>query len=576
MSSTKAISPRQYLDNRISDMESEQSSWTSHWQDLVRNFSPRRGKFTETDRNKGNRLNFLSNNTPLFARRVLTSGMMTGITSPARPWFRIDPPDPEMAEFGPVREWLDVVERLIYRVFAASNLYRVLPNLYEDTGVIGTSAMIQEEDFNTVTRFTPFTTGEYMLDINGELRVDTFARQYEMTVYQIVQKFVVQENGDMDWNRVSQTVHNLWDNNSYSSWVPTAHVIEPTSLQEFGAFDLPEEMKWRSVYYEPGRSDLQNDENDFLRVKGYRDFPILAPRWDAKAGDTYGYSPGMDALGDARALQVQEREKGKAVAKMVAPPTMAPTALKSSNLSLIPGAANFTDDTSNGFRAIYQIDPKVYELRQDIAATEDRINRAFYVDLFLLISQQDDVRTATEIAARQEEKLLQLGPILEGLNDELLDPLIDRTFAMLIELSKPGWRGEGPMLLPPPPEELQDSDLKIEYISVLQQAQKLVSTGAMERWIGFTGQVAAFKPEVLDKVNGDKAVENMAVDLGVPANVVVSDADVAEQREVRAKTQQQVGAQAQMGALVDNAKTLSETPTTGGNVLNDIVGVGEQ
>lgn len=559
---SKPTTARQHLDRRVATMKLERSSWDPHWKDLNTNFSPRRGKFTTTDRNKGNKRNNLSNNTPLFARRVLTSGLMTGITSPARPWMRLMPPDPGLAAFGPVRAWLDEVEKLMYRVFAASNLYKVLPTIYEECGVFGTAAMIQEDDFEEIARFTPFTVGEYALDLNGDLRVDTFMREYQYTVLQMMQKF--------GYDACSKYVQNLYDTGNYTTWVDVAHVIEPAELGDYEEFKLDPEFTWRSVYYEPGRDAL---ENKFLAVKGYREFPIMAPRWDAKAGDTYGFSPGMDALGDARALQVQEREKGKAIAKMVSPPTTAPTSLKNTAVSLLPGATNFTDDPNGTFKPIYQVNPQVQHLMLDIQSTEDRINRAFFTDLFLMISRQDDVRTATEIAARQEEKLLQLGPVLEGLHDELLDPLVDRTFAQLMRLAEPGWRGNGPELLPPPPPELDDTELKVEYISILAQAQKLVSTGAMERWVGFTGQLAGIKPEALDKLDTDKIVDHMAEDLGVPSDVILGDEQVQAIREARAQQAQQAQQLAMTQVALDAGTKLADMPTTGGNVLNDIAGV---
>ena len=560
--STAPSTAHDYVTRRIGSMVTERASWDKHWRDLMDNFSPRRGKFLSTDRNKGNKRNTLSNNTPLFARRVLVSGLMTGITSPARPWFRLGPPDPGMDEFGPVRAWLDEAEKLMYKVFSSSNLYKALPLIYEETSVIGTAAMIQEDDFDNVTRFTPFTAGEYYLDINSKQRVDSFGREYEMTVSQMVSEF--------GYKNCSITVQNLYDLSNYGNWIKVSHLIEPVSNMDFDTFKLDKKFKWRSIYYEPGMDGLNKDK--FLRVKGYEEFPILAPRWDAKAGDTYGMGPGMDALGDSFALQSQEREKGKAVAKMVAPPTVAPASLKNANVSLLPGANTFSDDPNTVFRPIYQVNPRVGELIQDISLTEDRINRAFYVDLFLLISRQDDVRTATEISARQEEKLLQLGPVLEGMHDELLDPLIDRTFARLMRISEPGWRGEGPLLLSPPPQELLGSDLKVEYISVLAQAQRLVDTAATERWVGFTGQMAQLRPEVLDKLNADQIVDNMAKDLGVPADAVVANIDVAKQREARAEKAAQQESLANAAQLAEGAKTLSSADTTAGNMLSDIVG----
>jgi len=556
---------RDYFDYRLEQMRSERSSWTTHWRQLNQNFQPRRGKFDTSDTNKGNKRNQLSNNTPLFAKRVLRAGMMTGATSPARPWFKLGPPDPDMADFGPVRGWLDDVQDVMYRVFASSGLYRALPSIYEECGTVGTAAMLQEEDFENVTRFTVFTVGEYMLDINGKNMVDTFAREYQQTVHQIVTKFGLENCSD--------NIKQLFESGNLSSRFEIRHIIEPNDKP---VDDIPrlEGFAFRSVYYETGN---RAGFNQYLSVKGYHEFPVLAPRWDTKPGDTYGICPGMDALGDAFALQVQEKEKGKAVAKMVAPPTTAPSALRNTQISLLPGANNFTDDPNNVFRAIYQINPRVEELAGDISRTEDRINRAFYVDMFLMI--QNDNRnqraTATEIAEKHEEKLLQLGPVLENLNDELLDPIINRTFNMLVRASEPGWKGfTDKMMIPPPPPELENVELRVEYTSILAQAQKMVATSAVERWVGFVGNMATIPglEDSTDKINGDEIADLMARDLGVPNAAVFTDDEAAEKRQARAETMQQQQMAEQTAQMADSAKVLSETETTGNSVLSDIIG----
>lgn len=558
----KIKSPRDYYDLRITDMKTERSSWDAHWRELATNFSPRRSRFSAGERNKGNRRNNLINNTPLFARRVLRSGMMTGITSPARPWFRLEPPDAEMGTYAPVRSWLDAVETLMYRVFAASNLYKSLPTVYNDLGVFGTAAMIEEEDFEDVARFTNFVTGEYMVGVNGYGRVDTFGRDFELNVEQVVSRYGL--------TNASSTVKNNWDNGNYRNSVSLRHVVEPADRYSGDGMSLPPEMKYRSVVW-----DVSGEHDRFLSVKGYREFPVFAPRWEANAGDSYGFSPGMDALGDAKALQVQEKEKGKAVAKQVAPPLLLPSSLQDSAVSTLPGAVNFDDDPNKVARAFYQVNASVSDLRADMSETEERINRAFYVDLFLMISSTDMTPSPTDVAIRQEEKLIQLGPVLENVHDELLDPLIDRTFNMIMRAARPGWMGAGPMLLPPPPPELSESEVRVEYISILAQAQKLVDTSSIERFAGFVGNVAQLRPEILDKLNPDKMADKMAEDLGVPPDVVNADDEVAAIRQQRAEAEQGAALQAQAAAAVDGAKVLSETPTTGETLLTDILGAAQ-
>ena len=540
-------------------MFQERSSWDAHWKDLVKNFSPRKGRFLASDRNRGGKRNTLINNTPLFAKRVLRAGLMAGVTSPARPWFRLSPADPGMRTYKRAREWFDQVEKLMYRIFSASNLYQQLPNIYDDLSVAGTAALFTQTDYQTMAHFSALPLGEYALDINGHNRVDTFAREYEMSVYQVVSIFGLK-------NTSAQT-QRAYERAEYSSPVRVRHWIEPTTniSSQVGDLGLPEEMKYGSIYYEHGQS------HNLLRVEGFRDFPVMAPRWDVQAGDIYGYSAGMDALGDAKALQVQEREKGKAVAKMVSPPTKAPASLKTANVSLLPGANTFIDDPQDVFTPIYQVSPQVTQLAHDIQRTEERINRSFYVDLFLMMSRQDDVRTATEVAVREEEKLLQLGPVLESLHNELLDPLIDRTFNILIEEALRGWQGFVPQILPAPPPELLGSELRVEYISILAQAQRMVAAQVMDRWVGFTERVGQSAPEVMDLVDADALVGEMGDALGVPAKVLRGAEQVQEIRRARAEQAQQAQMQQMAEAAVPMAKELSTTDTDSQNALTDLM-----
>src|SRR5260221_11238557 len=136
-------------------------------------------------------------------------------------------------------------------------------------------------------------------------------------------------------------------------------------------------------------------------------------------------------------------------------------------------------------------------LGQDIAEVQGRIKQAFYANLFLMMAESDRRQiTAREIDERHEEKMLMLGPVLERLHDELLDPLVKRVFAIMARHR----------MIPPLPRSMQPQQLTVEFISMLAQAQKAVATGAIERFWQFGMQIAAAKPEAMDRLVPDGAL----------------------------------------------------------------------
>ena len=179
----------------------------------------------------------------------------------------------------------------------------------------------------------------------------------------------------------------------------------------------------------------------------------------------------------------------------------------------------------------------------DIQQVEARINKAFYADLFLMMANSDRRQiTAREIDARQEEKLLALGPVLENLHSRLLNPLIDRTFNIMA-------RAE---ILPPIPDELQGSPLRVEYISVMPMAQKSIGTGALERSTMFVQTLAQADPSVIDKIDLDQAIDEYSTMIGIDPRIIRDDEVVAQNR---AQRQQMI----QMQQAAEMAKTASET-----------------
>lgn len=156
-----------------------------------------------------------------------------------------------------------------------------------------------------------------------------------------------------------------------------------------------------------------------------------------------------------------------------------------------------------------------------------------------------------------------LGPVLERLHNEMLSPKIDLTFARIVEAG----------LLPPPPKELQGVDLKVEFVSTLAQAQKMVGLGSMDRLLGTVAQVAAGSgdPGVWDKIDKDQVIDRYSDMLGVDPSIIVADDKVAIIRSERAQAQAQA-AQAQAAPVMAGAaRDLASADTSGQNALTDIL-----
>ncbi len=557
---------------RAAHMKNERTSYETHWQELQDHFAPRSGRWIRGDRysagERGRKRNQkIINGTPLFAVNTLAAGMTSGNTSPARPWFRLTTPDPQLAEIGAVKQWLYAVENRMREVFSKSNLYRVLPTVYRDLGVYGTAVMVALEDEDDVIRFEQFEIGSYWIAQSNRKRIDTLYREFQMTVRQIAQEFGIEA--------CSERVKNMAKNGQWETWVDVCHAIAPNDERfvDGDRWDMPV----RSMYWEASSSD-----DKMLAVRGFESSPLLGARWTTSGEEVYGSSPGMDALGDAKSLQLKELRKAEAIDKVVNPPLIAPTSLRNQKVSLLPGDITYVDSQQSqaGLKPIHDWRPDLNAIGEDIMRSEELIRRAFYVDLFLMM--QNDTRsniTAREIQERHEEKLLMLGPVVERVNDELLDPIIDRTFDILVRKSRPYWEGvlNGEPLIPPPPEELAEVDLKVEFISVLSQAQKAVGLSAMDNLLMFTANAAQMNSGVLDKLDFDQMIDERAEMLGVSPRIVVSDDKVAEIRDAKAQQAQQAQAMQQGMAMAEMAGKLGGASTGPDTALGralDLAGAG--
>ena len=542
----------------------ERSSFDAHWKDLSDWIFPRRTRFFAGDRNRGDKRNQnIIDSTARFSARTLQSGLHAGLTSPARPWFKLTTPDKQLAENKAVKEWLHVVTQRMQVVFADSNLYNALPIVYGDMGVFGTAAVGVLEDSKDLFRCFNYPLGSYALGMDSRGVCNAFVRDYELSVFQVVETFGVRTGyTDIDWSGISTTVKTLWDRGQYTAPVEVCWYVGPNLYADerrLGARYLP----WSSCHFEKG----EGRDDRFLRESGFNEFPVLAPRWDITGEDTYGTDcPGMTALGDVKQLQAMQREKAKAIKKAVDPPLAGAPELRTQKTSLLPGDITYVRDADKGLRPIHEVNLNIEHLVMDVDRTAYRIQRAFYEDLFLMLAHSDQQRgaqpiTAREVEERHEEKLLALGPVLDRTNDELLDRLVDRVYNLMDRAG----------LVPEAPPELDGVQLKVEYISILAQAQKLVGVVGQDRFVASIAPIIQADPSLRFKINGNQLIENYADMLGVDPRII---RDEAEAQELANQEQQMAAAQAEARAAKDLAsagKAASETQIGTGSALDRLV-----
>ncbi len=539
---------KEQLQKQQAQLTNDRSSFDPHWRELSDFINPRGSRFLATDVNRDDRRNTkIVDPTATLAARTLSSGMMSGITSPARPWFKLATPDPDMMDYGPVKLWLEVVQRRMNEVFNKSNIYQSLPLLYASLGNYSTGAMAVLEDDSDVIRTMMFPIGSYYMANSARGSVDTCFRKFSMTVRQLVMEFGL--------NNVSDSVKGMWDSGNYESWIEVIHAVYPNIDRDTAKLNSKNKPV-KSVYYEVG-----GDSDKLLRESGFDEFPIMAPRWEVNGEDVYGSScPGMIALGQVKALQLEQKRKSQLIDKATNPPMVGPSSLRNQRVSLLPGDITYIDQVTgqDGFKPAYLVNPNTADLLADIQDTRQIINSAYFVDLFMMLQNINTRSMPVEaVIEMKEEKLLMLGPVLERLNDECLNPLIDRTFSIMARKN----------LLPPPPDVLQGMPLRIEYISVMAQAQKSIGLSSLSSTVGFIGQLAQAKPEALDKLNVDQAIDAFAEMSGVSPTVIVPQERVEQVREQRAQQQQQQQMVAMGMAAAQGAKTLSEAQTADPRVL---------
>ena len=553
---------RKRCEGRLAGLRVNRYSFWAFWSEIALYWLPRRYKWliTPNQASRGSDINQrIINNTGVVAARTLAGGLQGGLTNPMTPWFKFKIQGYE-DESSNVVQWLAECAKRMQLVFQESNFYNAMAVMYWDLIVFGTAVVLIYEDYDNVINCYNPCLGEFYTDVSHRLENNVVYREFVRTIEQIVSEFGIEncpddvkrayDEGGVSWTRERVLIHALEPN------------VAPTPLSRI--------FKYREVYWVAG-----SGRSEILRCKGYHEFPGFVVRWDTVGNDSYGRSSVMDAHGDNKQLQQEEKRKAQGIDKMVNPPMVASIEMQNRPASGLPGGVTYVAGLSRerpGFAPAYQVMPNVAELRQDINAIENRIKATLFNNLFMDISNLQTVRSATEIEARREEKLLML-PVIKRLDKEALAPAIERVWAIMMR---------GGLFPPDMPPEVRGQLISVKYISAFAMAMLAAETTAIERLYSFGGNLAAAfakaggQPDALDNFDSDSAIHIYGDAIGADPRVLRKDSDRDAMRQARAQQQQSAQAMQNAGQAVQGAQVLSQTPVGGGqNALERVLGGGQ-
>lgn len=538
--------------NRIhKSMFDQQLTWLPEWKEIRDYINPYLGCFDDDMPNDGKKKDDkLINTIGIEASNTHGAGMQNGVTSPTRLWFRGTDPDPEIAQLEEVRYWYDDVTQIMHDALRRSNFYPEAHKFYKERGVFGTACTFITEDEETDIRYRTFTIGEFAVGADHTGRIRRFARNMQMTVSQIVEMF-----GEKN---VPDSILRAYKQKDYTSYHRVKHLIIPNKAAERGKID-----KWNKPYISVYWMD-QCTDGDYLDIGGFDSYPAPCSRWETKGADIYGMGPGHYALRNSKSVQVIDEDIHIGVKKQVDPPVSAQAEGLSGGVNTLPnGVTYYSRDLGDSpIKELYQVRLDLADANALKESKEATIKKHFFVDLFRMLENIDYGNvTRQEIIERIQEKMSLIGPSLDLLQPEYLKPVIDRTFEILYRRGK----------FPEPPEILQGREMKIEYIHIMAQAQKMSGIAAIDEFVAKTMNIAKIDPSVVDKWDRDETVDRYGEYLSVPPSLIVDDAKVAKTRQARAQ-QEQMARAAQMGMMaVDGANKLSNTPVGQGSALDALI-----
>jgi|TARA_B110000858_G_scaffold142032_1_gene161237 hypothetical protein len=529
----------EYIKKRCANLESVRATWEDHWQEILDYVMPRKADVTFV-RSKGEkRTEVLYDSTAITANNLLAASLQGTLTSASLPWFHLKLRDTETNQNRDVQLWLEDSAKRMYEIFNESNFNTEVHELYLDLVSIGTGAIFVEEGSKGFDKegihFNCLHIAEYFIQENINGKVDTLYRKYKLTARQAIQEFGEENVGEKILESVKEKPDKEFN---------FIHAVEPTEDYERAVGKSNTKLPVHSCH-------VCTEDKMVVRTGGYNEFPYLVPRWSKATGEIFGRSPSYNALPDIKTLNKAVEIGLKAWAKAIDPPLLVQDDGVIGRVRMTP--AGITVVRHDGAIKPLQIGSnwQITDMKENQLRTS--IRQAYYSDQLQL--QDGPQMTATEVQVRYELMQRLLGPTLGRFQSEFLNPLIERTFGIMLRA--------GALL--PEPEVIQGQKIDVEYVGPLARSQRMEESVAIDRLYELAMNVVQVDPSIMDNINHDEAIRLRGDLLGVPKIILRARDEVEELREQRQQAQmaQQQAEQQQQAAqaALTQGQAMSEMGT---------------
>lgn len=516
------------LCKRFGKLSADRQVVQTVWQAIVEYIQPHRGEFFRGVKSEQS-VDWFKNrkiydSTAVVASRRLAATLHGYLTSPSVRWFGMRFRDDELNEMQAAKEWIQQAMERIYYELLDSNFDLEINKSYQDLVGPGTTVLVLEEAPGSPQQWNglsfssiPLAEAFFEEDHNG--RCLRFFRKFEWTAGQIITKlgaenvpkrFIEQDE------KGSDEKHTL------------LFCIYPRNnrLAEWGKTLTPKRRPWGSCYL------LYDTAEPIGKEGGFYDMPAFVSRWDTTNDSQWGNSPSMDALPDVLSLNQAVFENLRARAKLNDPPLLVGERAGITHLNADPATLTVVRDPS----AIAPLETRASLTSQDLTESSLRasIRNIYMMDLLDIPEPQGQPRTATEILEERERRLRSLSATASHTREDLLNPLIERAFNILIR------KGQ----IPEPPQEVLErgGQIDIVYLGALYRSQQMDEVTGIERVLGIAGSMMEAYPRLRFAVDEVEALQQISHKMNTPAGIIRDDKTIQEleeaDKEERAKMQE--------------------------------------